>query len=134
MLTEEQAAWATVAALRNELAATEARIKAIDEERAALDQRIRQLRDGWHRPGEISSAMKTARHAGKPRLLSGRVIIRIEARWIVLEGRKKEQFYDRETGREKGHRSNYNMIDAPAALAAWADYERRFREHAAKSA
>lgn len=136
VLPEEQEAWAAVAALRRELAAAEERIKAIDRERQELDQRIRQLRDGWRMDGEITLAEKKARHAGKPRIRTGctdRVIVRVEARWIVLDGWHKEQFYDRNTGREKGHRSEFATIDAPAALAAWADYERRVKEHAQKN-
>lgn len=134
LLPEEQAAWATVHRLRAELTAAEARRKAIDEERQTLDQRIRQLRGGFRGHGEIERAEEEARIAGKPKLPSKdsytqRTILRVEGRWIVVTGWSGEQFYDRETGKEKGRRSDLCKIDPVAALAAWSEYERRVKEH-----
>ena len=130
MLPEQIEAWDKVAALRNELAAAEARIKVIDQERQDLVSRGHELRDRYHGPGQISHAVMDAKITGLPTLqtsYSKRVILRVEARWIVLDGYSAsgEVFYDRTTGRRKGIRSDYDMIDTNAALAAWDEYQKR---------
>jgi len=128
MLPEQIEAWDRVAALRNELAAAEARIKAIDRERQELISRVRVLSGGTQGYGEISRAVRDAKIIGLPTLqtaFSGRVILRVEAQWIVLEGLERGVFYDRTTGRRKGVRSDYDTIDTAAALSAWDEYQKR---------
>jgi hypothetical protein len=130
MLPEQIEAWAAVAALRDELTAAEARIEAIDRERQELVSRVRVLDGGLQGNGEISRAVRHAKITGLPTLqtaYSKRAVLRVEARWIVLDGYSAsgEVFYDRTTGRRKSIRSDYDMIDTSAALAAWDEYQKR---------